>query len=199
MLARYQWRFKPIIAAEINATILHYVDNNCIIPENSLVLLDIGASCNSYCADITRTFPVSGKFTTRQAEIYQEVLGVQQKIIDMIKPGIALMDLNLKTVSLITESLKRLKLIEEDEEYRKYYMHSVSHHLGLDAHDVGSRDSILEPGNVITVEPGIYVPEEKIGIRIEDDILVTETGSKNLSARIPKQIKELEDICRKEV
>ncbi len=187
--------FKPIIASGVNATILHYVDNNGRIPEDSLVLLDVGASCNNYCADISRTFPVSGKFSKRQQAVYLEVLQVQEEIIELIKPGVSLTDLNKKTVELITTALKRLKLITSDAEYKKYYMHSVSHHLGLDAHDVGARDSILEPGNVITVEPGIYISEEQIGIRIEDDILVTDKGKRNLSSSIPKQIKDLEKIC----
>ncbi len=187
--------FKSIIAAGKNAATLHYVHNDSKIGKNDLILLDVGAACNNYSADISRTFPVSGKFTTRQKAVYREVLSVNKKIIEMIKPGIGLKELNKETTKLIKEALVRLKLIKSTrgkKEYKKYYMHSVSHHLGLDTHDIGKRDSVLKAGNVITVEPGIYIPKEKIGVRIEDDILVTKTGCKNLSENIPKEIEELE-------
>jgi Xaa-Pro aminopeptidase len=112
----------------------------------------------------------------------------------MVKPGIGLTDLNRRTNELISEALLRLKLISDKKDFRKYYMHSVSHHLGMDTHDVGSRDSVLEVGNVITVEPGIYIPEEGIGVRIEDDILVTKDGFEILSKNIPKKIEDLENF-----
>lgn len=184
--------FKSIVAAGHNAATLHYIDNNCEIGKNDMVLLDVGAACNNYSADISRTFPVSGTFTERQRQVYAEVLNIQKTIIDMIKPGVTMKELNKKTVDMITAALKKLGLIKEDKEYKKYYMHSVGHHLGLDTHDIGKRDATLEPGMVITVEPGIYIPEEDIGVRIEDDILVTENGYENLSAAIPKEIKEVE-------
>lgn len=187
-----KWGFAPIVASGVNATTLHYKQNNCPIGENDVVLLDIGAAYNNYSADITRCFPVNGKFSPRQAEVYQEVLNVQKAVIDMIKPGVSLVFLNEKTVELIQEALLRLGLITDKDQYRKYYMHSISHHLGMDTHDLGARDSILEPGNVITVEPGIYIPEENLGIRIEDDILVTEDGYRNLARSIPKEIEEIE-------
>ncbi len=184
--------FNPIIASGINAATLHYEKNNSKIRKNDLVLLDVGVSHNNYSADISRTFPVAGKFTKRQKAVYKEVLNINKKIIKMIKPGVGLVELNQKTVELIQEALLRLKLIKKKEDYRKYYMHSVSHHLGMDTHDVGARDSVLKEGNVITVEPGIYISEEKIGVRIEDDIMVTKNGYKNLSQKIPKEIEELE-------
>lgn len=184
--------FHPIIASGVNAATLHYSQNNCRIGKNDLILMDVGLACNGYSSDITRTFPVSGKFSKRQRDVYQEVLNVNKEIIAMIKPGISLQELNKKTVELITDALLRLKLIKQKSEYFKYYMHSVGHHLGMEAHDVGPRDTALEVGNVITVEPGIYIPEEKIGVRIEDDILVTKTGYKNLSQQIPKEVDELE-------
>lgn len=186
--------FHPIIASGLNAATLHYHQNNSKIGKNDLILLDVGAASNGYSADITRTFPVSGKFTKRQKEVYQEVLNINKAIIEMVKPGISFAELNKQTVELITESLFRLKLIKEKSEYFKYYMHSVGHHLGMAAHDVGPHDTPLEEGNVITVEPGIYIPKEKIGVRIEDDILITKTGFKNLSSRIPKEVEELEKI-----
>ena len=184
--------FKPIIAAGGNAATLHYEQNNSKIRKDEMVLLDVGAACNGYSADISRTFPVSGKFTKRQKEVYSEVLIINKKIIKMVKPGIGMKELNEKTVELIQKALIKLKLIKDKKNYRKYYMHSVGHHLGMDTHDLGARDSVLEIGNVITIEPGIYIPEEKIGVRIEDDILVTKTGYKNLSENIPKEISELD-------
>ena len=184
--------FNSIIASGANAATLHYESNNSRIGKNEMVLLDVGAACNNYSADISRTFPVSGKFTKRQKVVYQEVLNINKAIIQMVKPGVSLPDLNKKTIELISNSLLRLKIIKDKKDYRKYYMHSVSHHLGMDTHDIGTRDSVLKAGNVITVEPGIYIPEEKIGVRIEDDILVTKDGYKNLSKKIPKEIEELE-------
>lgn len=189
-----KWGFAPIIAAGINATTLHYKQNNSCIAENDIVLMDIGASYLNYSADITRCFPVNGRFTARQKAVYDEVLGIQKAIIDTVKPGVSLTFLNERTNELMQEALIRLGLIQTKEEFRRYYMHSISHHLGMDTHDLGARDSILESGNVITVEPGIYIPEEKLGIRIEDDILVTEDGHVNLSSHIPKEIAELEAI-----
>jgi Xaa-Pro aminopeptidase len=186
--------FHPIIASGVNAATLHYHQNNCKIGKNDLILLDVGAACNGYSADISRTFPVSGKFTKRQKAVYQEVLNINKAIIEMVKPGVKFTELNKKTVELIIEALLRLKLIKNQDEYFKYYMHSVGHHLGMAAHDVGPRDTALEVGNVITVEPGIYIGKEKIGVRIEDDILVTKDGFKNLSSHIPKEIEELEKI-----
>jgi len=193
------WGFKPIVATGSNGVTLHYSQNRDKIGRNDLVLIDVGALCNNYSADISRTFPVAAKFTKRQKEVYTEVLKAQEGIISIIEPGITLKELNKKTVEFLTESLLRLKVIKKEEEYRKYYMHSVSHFLGMDAHDVSiyHADSILEPGNVITVEPGLYIEEESIGVRIEDDILVTDTGCEVLSAKIPKQVEELESLRSK--
>ena len=188
------WGFTPIIANGKNATTLHYIDNDTEIEENAMVLCDVGASCYGYSADITRTFPIGEKFTPRAREVYQEVLNTQKEIIAMIKPGATMQQLNERTNELITKSCHKLGLIKEDSEFRKYYMHSIGHHLGLDTHDVGARNSVLEAGMVITVEPGLYIPEESIGVRIEDDILVTETGYKVLSEDIPKEVEELEII-----
>ncbi len=188
--------FSPIIASGKNAATLHYEENNAKIGKNDLVLLDVGVACNNYSADISRTFPISGKFTKRQKEVYSEVLNINKKIIKMVKPGIGMKELNEKTVELIQKSLIKLKLIKDKKDYQKYYMHSVGHHLGLDTHDVGARDSVLEVGSVITIEPGIYIAEEDIGVRIEDDILVTKNGHKNLSENIPKEIEELEKLCK---
>lgn len=188
------WAFKPIVAGGNNATTLHYSENCCKIAANDLLLMDVGALYNNYSADITRTIPVAKKFTKRQKEVYSEVLNVQKEIVNLVEPGLTLMKLNENTVELITEALFRLKLIKKKNEYRKYYMHSVSHFLGMEAHDVFKPGAILEPGNVITVEPGIYIPEEGIGVRIEDDILITDKGSELLTTAVPKEVDELEDI-----
>ena len=189
--------FKSIVASGVNAATLHYGDNNCPIGEDDLILMDVGAGCNNYSADITRTFHVTGNFNQRQKDVYQAVLDVNKAIIEMVKPGLGLADLNRKTIELISEALIRLGLITDKADFRKYYMHSVTHHLGMDTHDIVARDSILEAGNIITVEPGIYIKEEGIGVRIEDDILVTETGYRNLSSHIPKEIADLEALAKK--
>ena len=183
--------FKSIVAAGHNATTLHYEKNRDKIKKGSLVLLDVGAKYQNYSADISRTFPIEKDFSPRQKDIYAGVLSVQKAIINEVKPGIGLMDLQNKTKKLLTEVLIDLKLIKSDKELSKYYMHGVSHHLGMDTHDIVGRNSILEKGNVITVEPGLYIPEESIGVRIEDDILVTKNGFEVLSAAIPKEIEEL--------
>lgn len=190
------WGFAPIIATGINAATLHYEKNECQIASNDLVLMDVGASNMNYSADISRTFPISGTFSRRQADVYNAVLRVQKHIIGMIRPGRTLGELQSKTRELIAKELIQLGLIEDASQLMKYYMHGVSHFLGMDTHDLGGRESMLEPGNVITVEPGIYIPEESIGVRIEDDVLVTKEGYCVLSQNIPKEISELEDILK---
>ncbi|HPV14662.1 MAG TPA: aminopeptidase P family protein [Candidatus Cloacimonadota bacterium] len=193
----HHWGFAPIIASGINAATLHYGQNNCQIEEGQLVLMDVGAAYNNYSADITRCFPISESFSERQKQIYQLVLNAQKEIIEMIKPGVTLMDLQVKTRELLAESALEIELIKDLDEITKYYMHGVSHFLGLDTHDLGGRNAVLEVGNVITVEPGIYIPEENLGVRIEDDVLVTEDGHYVLSHNIPKEISEIEEIRSK--
>ncbi|MDD4224268.1 MAG: Xaa-Pro aminopeptidase [Candidatus Cloacimonetes bacterium] len=192
----HTWGFAPIIAAGINAATLHYDKNNCQIGKNELVLMDVGADCNGYSADITRCFPIGAKFTARQKQIYQAVLDVQKKVIASVKPGIKLSELNEITKKGLAQAAISLGLIDSEDQIGRYYMHGVSHFLGLDTHDLGGREAALEAGNVITVEPGLYIPEERIGVRIEDDVLVTKTGHKVLSAKIPKEIKDVEKIRR---
>jgi len=193
----HHWGFAPIIASGINAATLHYGQNNCQIEEGQLVLMDVGAAYNNYSADITRCFPISESFSERQKQIYQLVLNAQKEIIEMIKPGVTLMDLQVKTRELLAESALEIELIKDLDEITKYYMHGVSHFLGLDTHDLGGRNAVLDVGNVITVEPGIYIPEENLGVRIEDDVLVTEDGHYVLSHNIPKEISEIEEIRSK--
>lgn len=190
------WGFAPIIAGGLNAATLHYEKNNCQIESGQLVLMDVGASYNNYSADITRCFPIGDKFSERQRQIYSIVLDTQKRIIDMIKPGVEMSTLNFKTRELLADALLDIGLIDNEDDVLNYYMHSVGHFLGMDTHDLGGRDAVLEVGNVITVEPGLYLPEEKLGVRIEDDVLVTEEGHCVLSQNIPKEIDEIEEIRR---
>lgn len=186
--------FDTIAASGVNATTLHYVTNDEIVEDGELVLFDLGATKDLYCGDISRTYPVNGKFTDRQKDLYNMVLKANELVIDAIKPGVTMTELNDLVVRFYETELMRLGVIENKYEVKDYYYHGVSHSLGLDTHDVGlTRDDVLVPGNIITVEPGIYIKEEEIGIRIEDNILVTEEGNINLSEFIIKSIDEIEE------
>jgi Xaa-Pro aminopeptidase len=186
------YAFKTICASGENGTVLHYSANNAEAKEGDLVLLDLGAQYGYYSADISRTFPVSGKFTERQREIYNIVLKAQMETMKVIKAGVPFAEINKTTRTVLAEGLKRIGLIKNDSELSNYYYHGVSHFLGLDTHDVGHRDIELKPGMVLTVEPGLYIAEEGIGIRIEDDVIVTESGCENLSPQIIKTVEEIE-------
>jgi len=183
--------FPSIIAAGRNATIMHYVDNNATMTNHDLLLMDIGAEHESYKADITRTIPVSGTFTQRQRAIYDVVLSAERATIEAVRPGIEHGTLNEITKRILAQGLQRLGVIQDAAELERYYFYNVSHYLGLDTHDVGEY-GLLEPGMVLTIEPGIYIPEESIGVRIEDDVLVTESGVEVLSADILKDPDEIE-------
>lgn len=189
--------FKTIAASGVNATVLHYVDNDSEIKEGDLILFDLGAQFNYYNADISRTFPVSGKFTERQKAVYEAVLKVNEEVIAMIKPGITYSDLNSKANELIGEECVKLGLLEDKKDYRKYYYHSIGHGLGLDTHDVGGKDGVLKEGMVITIEPGLYIEEEEIGIRIEDDVLVTSDGYEVLTKECIKSVEDIENFMSK--
>ena len=184
--------FDTIAASGKNATVLHYIDNNDQLNEGDLMLFDLGALHQNYAADISRTYPINGTFTERQKELYSIVLKVNKDTIDFVKPGITWKELNAFAKDKLIEETKRIGLIKEDEEISQYYYHSIGHFLGLDVHDVGLYDQPLQEGMVLTIEPGLYVSEEGIGIRIEDDILVTKDGSLNLSESIPKEIDDIE-------
>ena len=188
--------FDTIVASGENAVILHYINNNSIVENGDLVLFDLGADYQHYCGDISRTFPVSGKFTSRQRVLYEIVLKAQEEVINSIQSGIHYSELNKIAKKVLAKECLRINLIDRPEEISKYYYHGVSHYLGLDTHDVGRRDRKLEPGMVITVEPGLYIEEESIGIRIEDDVLVTQDGCEVLSKKIPKTIEEIEKIMK---
>ncbi len=184
--------FKTIAASGKNATILHYVDNNERMKAGELILFDLGARTDFYVSDISRTIPVDGKFMPRARLVYQEVLDVNKKCIEFLKPGITWQDYNDYAKELLTSALIRLGLIKDKTELQKYYYHNVGHFLGLDTHDPGSYELVLKPGMALTVEPGLYIEEEGIGVRIEDDVLITENGALNLSSDIIKEIDDIE-------
>jgi len=206
--------YGSIVGAGPNATILHYRKNDRRLEEGDLLLIDAGAEFGYYASDVTRTFPVSGTFSKPQREIYELVLKAQLAAIDAVKPGATIETVHDHTVSVLVDGLLELGLVSGDRQqvidqgdYKKFYMHRTSHWLGMDVHDVGRyhQDGAprpLEPGFVLTVEPGLYISPQAevdpayrgIGVRIEDDILVTPDGSQNLTFDVPKSVGELESI-----
>ncbi len=184
--------FKSICASGKRATILHYADNNQMIEDGELFLCDLGATFKNYCADISRTFPANGKFSKRQKEIYEIVLGAQKIVEENAKPGITLRALNKMVVEYYAKELPKHGL---NKDVSEYYFHGVSHHLGLDTHDVNVGNVPLTPGNVITNEPGLYIEDENIGIRIEDDLLINGTGCEVLSKDIIKNVEDIEALA----
>ncbi len=193
------YAFKTIAASGKNATILHYVDNNSEIKDGDLILFDLGAQHNYYNADITRTFPVNGVFLERQKEVYNAVLRVNERVIKTIKPGLEYKELNKMATEWIAEECIKLGLIKNKEEVSKYYWHSIGHSLGLDTHDISNKDrnTIFKEGMVWTVEPGIYIEEESIGIRIEDDVLITSNGVEVLTKDMIKTVEDIEEFMKK--
>ena len=193
------YAFKTIAASGKNATILHYVDNNSEIKDGDLILFDLGAQHNYYNADITRTFPVNGVFSERQKEVYNAVLRVNERVIKTIQPGLEYKELNTMATEWIAEECIKLGLIKNKEEVSKYYWHSIGHSLGLDTHDISNKDrnTIFKEGMVWTVEPGIYIEEESIGIRIEDDVLITSDGVQVLTKDMIKTVEDIEEFMKK--
>ena len=189
--------FTSIIASGKNATVLHYSENNSLIVDNSLLLMDVGCFTKNYSSDITRTFPVNGKFTERQKMVYEIVLDCNKKCIEYAKAGLTWQELNEYARKILAEGCKKLGLIEKDEEVFKYYYHSIGHSLGLDVHDPDLRNLGLLEGMVITIEPGLYIKEWGIGIRIEDDIQITCEKAIVLSENIIKEVKDIEDFLEK--
>ena len=210
--------FPTIVASGSNATTLHYTTNDCQIEDETLVLIDAGAESGRYCGDVTRTFPANGTFTEAQREIYQLVLEAHHAIIDGIRPGVSIDEPHQKSIELLTEGMLSLgllkgkteKLIKKDK-YRQFYMYRIGHMLGLDVHDVNCVHEAngdfktFQPGMVMTIEPGLYVDVGTknvppaylgIGVRIEDDILVTESGCEVLTDGVPKEIDEIEALVR---
>lgn len=188
--------FNTICASGKNATVLHYEDNNQDCTDGDLILFDLGAEYNYYCSDISRTIPINGKFTERQKQIYSIVLNCMKEVEKAAKPGITLRDLNDIAKKSLSKGCIDIGLISKEEEIEKYYFHSIGHSLGLDTHDVWISDSKLEVGSVITNEPGLYIEEEGIGIRLEDDLLITDFGCINLSNDIPIEIEDIENLMR---
>ena len=185
--------FETILASGANATVLHYVKNNQPLHDGDLVLFDLGIKVNGYGADISRTFPINGTFTPRQKEVYQTVLDTFHAVNEAIRPGISLKTLNDLAKELLAEGCIRLGLIENPEDVSRYYYHSIGHSLGLDTHDVWTdREAPLQAGNVITNEPGLYIAEEGIGIRIETDVLVSEESHEDLGPQIIREVEAIE-------
>lgn len=187
--------FPTIVAGGPRATTLHYNANHCTVHDGELVLVDLGGTKDHYCADISRTFPINGKFTDRQRELYETVLEAQRITIETARPGMTMQELTEQVEEYYESRMDELGLGQNGETVDDYFYHSVTHSLGLDCHDTMTlREYTLQPGMVITAEPGIYIEEEGIGIRIEDDILITEDGAIDLSADIPKTVEEIEAI-----
>ena len=194
--------YDPIIASGKNACILHYGSNNDVCNDGDLVLMDFGAEYANYASDLTRCFPVSGRFSERQKEVYNSVLRVMNSAKKLLKPGVLLHDYEKNVGLLMEKELVDLKLISMKDvaesnktpAYKKYYMHGTSHHLGLDVHDVSESNKPLKEGMVLTCEPGIYIPEEGLGIRLENDILIKGSGNIDLMNNIPIAVEEIEDM-----
>ncbi|GBC84250.1 Xaa-Pro aminopeptidase [bacterium HR11] len=182
-----QLAFPSIIGAGLHTTILHYNQNRGRVEDGDLVLMDVGARYAYYCADVTRTVPANGRFTKEQRAIYEIVLEAQNRALAAIRPGVKIRDVVHRAAA---------EFIRE-KGYGDYFPHSTSHYLGMDVHDVGDYNKPLEPGVVITVEPGIYIPEKKLGVRIEDDVLVTADGYRLLSGKVPRDPDEIERVMGK--
>jgi Xaa-Pro aminopeptidase len=209
--------YTSIVGGGPNAVILHYINNDGTLRDGELVLVDAGCEYQGYASDITRTFPVNGRFTEPQRDIYNLVLKAQTSSVDLVKPGISMDELNRHATEVLTKGMVELGLLAGDpnelietEKHKRFYPHKVGHYIGLDVHDVGSyhngdRPRPLEPGIVVTIEPGLYIPPDAedvpekyrgIGVRIEDDVLVTQNGSQVLTSKVPKAIDEIETLMR---
>ncbi len=198
--------YGSIIASGDRARTLHYVSNNEVCANGELVLMDFGAEYGHYCADLTRTVPVNGKFTKRQKQVYNACLHLHNYAKSLLKPGITINDYHRKVGTEATKIFEKIGLLsksdlknqsEESPAYAKYLYHGISHHLGIDVHDLGTRTEPLKAGMVLTVEPGIYIQEEKIGVRIENNVWITKNGNKDLMSKIPITAEEIEAIMKK--
>lgn len=195
--------YEPIIGSGHNACVLHYIENNSVCQEGEVILMDVGAEYGNYNADMTRCVPVSGRFTQRQKDVYNAVLHVKNEAEKMLRPGNVIPEYHKEVGLIMQDQLVKLGLIDktdiknqdpENPAYRKYFMHGTSHHLGLDVHDVGNIYRKMEEGMVFTCEPGIYIPEENLGIRIEDNLVIRKDGLDNLMGDIPIEVEEIEEI-----
>ena len=202
-----KFAYTPIIASGNNANILHYIENNMQCKDGELILLDVGAEYANYSSDMTRTIPVNGKFNQRQKDVYNSVLKVKNEATKLLIPGTDWAEYHKEVGRLMTSELLDLKLLdkadvqnesEEKPAYKKYFMHGTSHHMGLDTHDYGLLDEPMEANMIFTVEPGIYLPDEGFGIRLEDDVVIQQTGGPiNLMKNIPIEIEEIEQLMNK--
>ncbi|UTW64287.1 aminopeptidase P N-terminal domain-containing protein [bacterium SCSIO 12741] len=196
--------YTPIIASGFNACVLHYIENNQQCKDGDVILMDFGAEYANYASDLTRCFPVNGRFTQRQKDVYNAVLRVKKAAEQLLVPGTYLTDYHVEVGKLMESELLGLGLIDQTDiknqdpawpAYKKYFMHGTSHYIGLDTHDVGPWTEPMQAGNVFTCEPGIYIPEENLGIRIEDDLVVQESGApKNLMGDIPIEADHIEEL-----
>ena len=199
-----KFAYQPIIASGKNSNILHYIENNQQCKDGDLVLLDVGAEYANYSSDMTRTIPVSGKYTQRQKQVYNSVLHVKREATNLLKPGILWKDHHTEVGKIMSSELLKLGLLDKSDiqnqtklepAFKKYFTHGTSHHLGLDTHDYGNINLPIQANNVFTVEPGIYIKEEGFGIRLEDDVIVQESGNPiNLMKNIPIEIEDIESL-----
>jgi len=199
-----KFAYTPIIASGQNANVLHYIENNNQCEEGELILMDVGAEYANYSSDMSRVVPVSGRFTPRQKEVYNAVLRVKDEATKLLVPGAYWEQYHIEVGKLMTSELIGLGLLDKADvqnenpdwpAYKKYFMHGTSHHMGLDTHDYGLLHEPMQANNVFTVEPGIYIPDEGFGIRLEDDVVIQNTGEPfNLMRNIPIQAEEIEDL-----
>ncbi len=198
--------YHSIIASGDNARILHYINNNQECKDGDLILMDFGAEYGGYCADLTRTIPVNGKFTRRQKTVYNACLHLHDYAKSILKPGISIVDYTDKVGEEATQQFLKIGLLKktdvknedpENRAYRKYLYHGISHHLGIDVHDLGTRTAPIKAGMVFTVEPGIYIEEEKMGVRIENNLWITKNGHIDLMKNIPITVDEIEALMKK--
>ena len=197
-----RFAYTPIVGSGANACVLHYVENNKECKDGDVVLMDVGAEYGNYAADMTRSIPVNGKFTDRQRAVYNSVYSVMQDAMKLLRPGVSLHEYHKQVGELMTKQLLDLKLIDKHDvskqsasspAYKKFFMHGTSHFIGLDVHDVGHWQNPIQAGNVFTCEPGIYIPNESLGIRLENDIVITENGFVDLMAHIPIEAEAIEE------
>jgi Xaa-Pro aminopeptidase len=198
--------YGSIIASGDSARILHYVSNNQECKDGDMLLMDFGAEYGGYCADLTRTIPVSGKFTRRQKQVYNACLNLHDYAKSILKPGITIVDYTDKVGEEATQQFLKIGLLKktdvknedpENRAYRKYLYHGISHHLGIDVHDLGTRTEPIKAGMVFTVEPGIYIEEEQMGVRIENNLWITKNGNKDLMKNIPVTVEDIEALMKK--
>jgi Xaa-Pro aminopeptidase len=197
--------YQPIIGSGIDSCVLHYIDNNKKCLDGDILLMDFGAEYANYASDLTRTVPVNGKFSSRQSDVYNAVLRVMKEATNMLRPGTDHKKMQQEVIKLMQEELIKLGLFDmhdvknqdpKNPLYKKYFMHGTSHSLGLDVHDVGDTSTPMKSGMVFTCEPGIYIQEEGLGIRLENDILVTDNKPFDLMGNIPIELDEIESLMR---